>query len=89
MTKKTKPIGKLVDDCATLTQKLVRLKAADKHGICKCVTCGNASTGRKWTVGISSRARTAAGNWRRRTSIPSVKVAIGLATKSLIIMQFI
>ena len=40
MTKKTKPIGKLVDDCATLTQKLVRLKAADKHGICRCVTCG-------------------------------------------------
>ena len=37
---KTKPIGKLVDDCAVLTQKLVRLKAADKHGMCRCVTCG-------------------------------------------------
>ena len=37
---KLKPIGKLVDDCAVLTQKLVRLKAADKHGFCRCVTCG-------------------------------------------------
>ena len=37
---KTKPIGKLVDDCAVLTQKLVRLKAADKHCMCRCVTCG-------------------------------------------------
>ena len=37
---KAKPIGKLVDDCAVLTQKLVRLKAADKHGMCRCVTCG-------------------------------------------------
>ena len=37
---KSKPIGKLVDDCAVLTQKLVRLKAADKWGMCRCVTCG-------------------------------------------------
>lgn len=37
---KNKPIGKLVDDCAVLTQKLVRLKAADKQGMCRCVTCG-------------------------------------------------
>jgi hypothetical protein len=38
--KKLKPIGKLVDDCATLLQKLVRLKASDHNGYCQCVSCG-------------------------------------------------
>ena len=37
---KLKPIGKLVDDCATLMQELVWLKAADEWGFCRCVTCG-------------------------------------------------
>ncbi len=37
---KTKPIGKVVDQAATLLQKLVRMKAADQQGICQCVTCG-------------------------------------------------
>ena len=36
----TKPIGKVVDQAATLLQKLVRMKAADQHGMCQCVTCG-------------------------------------------------
>ena len=35
-----KAIGKLVDQAATLLQKLVRLKAADDNGYCQCVTCG-------------------------------------------------
>ena len=32
--------AKIIDDCAVLMQKLVRLKAADHNGFCKCVTCG-------------------------------------------------
>jgi len=39
MTKRVS-IAKLKEDCAKLTQKLVRLKAADKNGYCECVTCG-------------------------------------------------
>lgn len=38
--KKLKPLGKLSDECATLLQKLVRLKAADDNGYCQCVSCG-------------------------------------------------
>jgi hypothetical protein len=38
--KKQKTIAKLVDDAAVLLQKLVRMKAADSDGWCKCVTCG-------------------------------------------------
>jgi hypothetical protein len=39
MTKKVS-IAKLKGVCAKLTQKLVRLKAADKNGMVECVTCG-------------------------------------------------
>ena len=38
--KKPKSIARLVDDCAVLLQKLVRMKAADSNGYCSCVTCG-------------------------------------------------
>ena len=38
--RKTKSTAKIIDDCAVLMQKLVRLKAADHNGFCKCVTCG-------------------------------------------------
>ena len=38
--RKIKPIGKVVDQAATLLQKLVRMKAADEEGIATCVTCG-------------------------------------------------
>ena len=37
---KTKPIGKVVDQAATLLQKLERMKAADQYGMASCVTCG-------------------------------------------------
>lgn len=37
--KKPKSIAKLVDEVAVLTQKLVRLKAADGNGYAKCRTC--------------------------------------------------
>ena len=37
--RKTKTIAKLVDDAAVLLQKLVRMKAADELGYCKCATC--------------------------------------------------
>jgi hypothetical protein len=36
---KVRPIGKMVDQAATLLQKLVRMKAADQDGIATCVTC--------------------------------------------------
>jgi len=36
----TKTTAKIIDDCAVQMQKLVRLKAADHNGFCKCVTCG-------------------------------------------------
>lgn len=39
MAKKPKSLAKLSDDCAVLLQRLVRLKAADDQGYCKCVTC--------------------------------------------------
>ena len=41
LSKKRKPKSKakLIDECATLLQKLVRLKAADHQGFVKCVTC--------------------------------------------------
>jgi hypothetical protein len=38
--KKPPSIAKLVDEVAVLMQKLVRLKAANGDGYCKCVTCG-------------------------------------------------
>lgn len=37
---KKKTIAGLANDCATHLQKLVRLKAADHQGNCRCVTCG-------------------------------------------------
>lgn len=37
---KKKTLRKLVDEVSVLLQKLVRLKAADNQGYCKCVTCG-------------------------------------------------
>lgn len=38
--RKKKTIAKLVDEAATILQKIVRLKAADDAGYCTCVTCG-------------------------------------------------
>ena len=35
-----KNIRTLVDEAAVLLQKLVRLKASDDNGYCRCVTCG-------------------------------------------------
>ena len=43
--KKLKSIARVVDDCAVLLQRLVRLKAADSNGYAKCVTCGKVE---KW-----------------------------------------
>jgi uncharacterized alpha-E superfamily protein len=37
--KKLPSIAKLRESCAVLLQKLVRLKAADENGYCRCVTC--------------------------------------------------
>jgi len=37
---KKKTIATLVNDAATLLQKLVRMKAADSNGYASCVTCG-------------------------------------------------
>ncbi len=41
LSKKRKPKTKqkLIDECATLLQRLVRLKAADHQGCVKCVSC--------------------------------------------------
>ena len=35
-----KTIAALVNDAASLLQRLVRIKAADENGMCRCVTCG-------------------------------------------------
>ena len=40
MAAKKKSVGKLTDHIARKLQLLVRLKAADDHGFCNCVTCG-------------------------------------------------
>lgn len=40
MPKKRKTIAKLVDECAVILQKIVKIKAADENGMVKCVTCG-------------------------------------------------
>ena len=45
--RKPKSTAKIIDDCAVLMQKLVRLKAADHNGYCKCITCGKVQ---HWTV---------------------------------------
>lgn len=37
-----KSIASLVNDAASLLQRLVRIKAADENGMCICVTCGKA-----------------------------------------------
>lgn len=37
---KQKTIRGLVDDCAVLMQKIVRLKDFNQNGYCTCVTCG-------------------------------------------------
>lgn len=36
---KLKSIAKLMDEAAVLCQRMVRLKAADSQGYCRCVTC--------------------------------------------------
>ena len=36
---KKKTLAKVADDCAVKLQLLVRLKAADQNGNCKCVSC--------------------------------------------------
>jgi len=38
--KKLKSIARLRDEAAILCQKMVKLKAADDNGMCKCWTCG-------------------------------------------------
>ena len=38
--KKSKSLGKVVDEVSVLLQKLVRLKAADSSGYASCFTCG-------------------------------------------------
>lgn len=38
--RKTKSIAKLIDDAAVITQRIVRMKAADDTGYATCVTCG-------------------------------------------------
>lgn len=38
--RKQKSMAALIEDAAKLLQKLVRMKAADNNGFCKCVTCG-------------------------------------------------
>ena len=60
--KKSKPksIARLLNDCAELVQKLVKLKAADENGNLSCVTCqkrlhwsdaqGAHFISRKWTA---------------------------------------
>lgn len=37
---KVKSLAKLMDEAAVLCQKMVKLKAADSDGNCRCVTCG-------------------------------------------------
>lgn len=37
---KKKTIAGLVDEAAVILQRIVRKKAADENGYCKCVTCG-------------------------------------------------
>lgn len=46
---KRKTISKLVEEAAVLLQKLVRMKAADDSGYCKCVTC---DTVKIWNDGM-------------------------------------
>jgi len=38
--RKQKTIASLVNDAATILQRIVRLKAADDNGYARCVTCG-------------------------------------------------
>lgn len=38
--RKKKTIATLVNEAATILQKIVRMKAADHNGYCSCVTCG-------------------------------------------------
>ncbi|MDE2021308.1 MAG: recombination protein NinG, partial [Patescibacteria group bacterium] len=38
--RRQKTISALSNDVAALIQKLVRVKAADRDGYCRCVTCG-------------------------------------------------
>jgi hypothetical protein len=58
--KKQKTVAKLREEAAVLLQKLVRMKAADEHGLASCVTCGKRQhykemdgghfISRKWTA---------------------------------------
>lgn len=41
MPRKPKSTPKLVNEAAELTQKLVRMKAANQFGIAQCVSCGS------------------------------------------------
>jgi len=49
MARKAKTPQQLRKQALELLQKLVRLKAADEHGLCTCVTCG---CKRIWNDGI-------------------------------------
>ena len=49
MANKKKPLPKLKKEALELKQTLVRLKAADDNGYCKCVTCDHVA---RWNDGM-------------------------------------
>jgi hypothetical protein len=49
MATKKKPLAKLKKEALELKQQLVRLKASDDDGYCKCITCDHVS---KWNDGM-------------------------------------
>tara|TARA_R110000868_G_scaffold48541_5_gene157458 strand:+ start:555 stop:986 length:432 start_codon:yes stop_codon:yes gene_type:complete len=47
--KRLLPVAKKAENIATMMQRLVRLKAADDDGFCRCITCGKI---RQWNDGM-------------------------------------
>jgi len=51
MPRKPQTTAKLKNKAAELLQRLVRMKAADENGLCKCVSCGRVDSWRSMDGG--------------------------------------
>jgi hypothetical protein len=70
--KKTLTISQEVEKAAVLLQELVRLKAADDHGYCTCITCGAI---KKWNDGMQGAHFFQRGRTGTKLSVENVHCA--------------
>ena len=81
LKKKTKTIAGLVEDAATILQRIVRMKAADENGYCQCVTCGKVGHWKEMDGGHYISRTYTQHKLLKKTSTPSVRAAIDSPTR--------